>query len=118
MDCKAYPDEKGIETRFPGPSTPNQWADCKAYPDEKGIETAGVVTIASYLSGIAKPIPMKRELKRCCFSISSIEGFNCKAYPDEKGIETSEAAGGFRGIQYHCKAYPDEKGIETVIIKD
>ena len=61
---------------------------------------------------------MKRELKRCCFSISSIEGFNCKAYPDEKGIETSEAAGGFRGIQYHCKAYPDEKGIETVIIKD
>ncbi len=38
---------------------------CRAYPDEKGIET--IMPQSPYLSGIprliAEPIPMKRELK-------------------------------------------------------
>ena len=38
-DCRAYPDEKGIETDpfvlEPGDAT----SYCRAYPDEKGIET-------------------------------------------------------------------------------
>jgi len=39
LHCKAYPDEKGIETsRRPGRMS--LWVPyCKAYPDEKGIET-------------------------------------------------------------------------------
>jgi len=36
--CKAYPDEKGIETPE-AQIWPFVGADCKAYPDEKGIET-------------------------------------------------------------------------------
>ena len=37
--CRAYPDEKGIETinNFESPYT--YVAHCRAYPDEKGIET-------------------------------------------------------------------------------
>ena len=39
LDCRAYPDEKGIETQN-GLSIPaSPLADCRAYPDEKGIET-------------------------------------------------------------------------------
>ena len=37
---------------------------------------------------IAKPIPMKRELKRYLSSRSLPAAYHCKAYPDEKGIET------------------------------
>jgi len=65
LDCKAYPDEKGIETtpinQTPGTDVP---IDCKAYPDEKGIET--LINMEERFSRafiIAKPIPMKRELK-------------------------------------------------------
>ena len=64
IDCKAYPDEKGIETP---PSACSRWYGsryCKAYPDEKGIET--LINMEERFSRafiIAKPIPMKRELK-------------------------------------------------------
>jgi len=37
---------------------------------------------------IAKPIPMKRELKPGLPVIIAVEDQHCKAYPDEKGIET------------------------------
>jgi len=37
--CRAYPDEKGIETRRPLPLKQHGWKHCRAYPDEKGIET-------------------------------------------------------------------------------
>ena len=36
---------------------------CRAYPDEKGIETL-LSSITSSVYRIAEPIPMKRELKR------------------------------------------------------
>jgi len=37
---------------------------CRAYPDEKGIETDGICQDAkNYWFPIAEPIPMKRELK-------------------------------------------------------
>jgi len=62
--CKAYPDEKGIETMC-GPSrSATSSSNCKAYPDEKGIETITVALEHLEKSFIAKPIPMKRELKR------------------------------------------------------
>ena len=91
---------------------------CKAYPDEKGIETKKVAEPSCPLQIIAKPIPMKRELKRHCFGISSAVGFiNCKAYPDEKGIETKGDCMTLSPAQWNCKAYPDEKGIETDIVR-
>ena len=37
--------------------------DCKAHPDEKGIETMADVAFTDSYIEIAKPIPMKRELK-------------------------------------------------------
>ena len=62
-DCKAYPDEKGIETSH-RPWRSEDRSDCKAYPDEKGIETLAYGPVLEILYSIAKPIPMKRELKR------------------------------------------------------
>ena len=62
---------------------------CKAYPDEKGIETERSQTIRKGTSWIAKPIPMKRELKQYDeLWARFIKPKDCKAYPDEKGIET------------------------------
>ena len=38
--CRAYPDEKGIETiSGPAPYREPNISNCRAYPDEKGIET-------------------------------------------------------------------------------
>ena len=65
--CKAYPDEKGIETRMYDGWIIAASANCKAYPDEKGIET--IFTIL---------YPNQKKY--------------CKAYPDEKGIETDRTA--------------------------
>ena len=39
-DCRAYPDEKGIETASSGLMACNALQHCRAYPDEKGIETS------------------------------------------------------------------------------
>ena len=38
-DCRAYPDEKGIETVACEGVAGDRAYDCRAYPDEKGIET-------------------------------------------------------------------------------
>ena len=87
---------------------------CRAYPDEKGIET---MTYSSQpitaWSWIAEPIPMKRELKRPCHAAREIRMCDCRAYPDEKGIETVSIWLVKIVMLSHCRAYPDEKGIET-----
>ena len=89
MNCKAHPDEKGTESLIPGRSNTierhiarpipmkrelkgfpgvqheNQmWPHCKAHPDEKGTERNEVeqIMVREGLT-IARPIPMKRELK-------------------------------------------------------
>ncbi len=38
--------------------------NCRAYPDEKGIETFVYILPTEITHKIAEPIPMKRELKR------------------------------------------------------
>ncbi len=62
---------------------------CRAYPDEKGIET-DFRSKYGFLAAvqIAEPIPMKRELKLHQAVQVLIHFINCRAYPDEKGIET------------------------------
>ena len=63
---------------------------------------------------IAKPIPMKRELKpMSCQDVIGRIDIYCKAHPDEKGIETKDSVFAFLSSIQHCKAHPDEKGIET-----
>ena len=60
---KAHPDEKGTESQkavrygfgFP--------ADRKAHPDEKGTESTQRRSYPASKNPIARPIPMKRELK-------------------------------------------------------
>ena len=89
-DCKAHPDEKGIETRTWGALSSIGPQDCKAHPDEKGIET---------IEGH--------------FGIHAVGKSYCKAHPDEKGIETYKSFRRCRPLPLHCKAHPDEKGIET-----
>jgi hypothetical protein len=62
MDCKAHPDEKGIET--PGHNDDyGAVGHCKAHPDEKGIETFCPNSLSLQVLAIAKHIPTKRELK-------------------------------------------------------
>ena len=97
IHCRAYPDEKGIETWWQRSTHRTGFLYCRAYPDEKGIETvwqarntsqplytlqslsrwkgnwnwAVVLSVTLSLSCIAEPIPMKRELKQCsqrCFA--------------------------------------------------
>jgi len=62
--CRAYPDEKGIETHIRGIKRSPRRYDCRAYPDEKGIETSRSSMPQVIPVPIAEPIPMKRELKR------------------------------------------------------
>ena len=64
---------------------------CRAYPDEKGIETCTDRSCTNLPCNIAEPIPMKRELKPAHFDQSGgIIRLDCRAYPDEKGIETMQ----------------------------
>jgi len=62
---------------------------CKAHPDEKGTERSPHLPfyIPPNLK-IARPIPMKRELK-VHLGLDLLAGLfpNCKAHPDEKGTE-------------------------------
>ena len=112
--AKPIPMKRELKLFIPHRKVRKQGKYCKAYPDEKGIETGSSQRFVALVTIIAKPIPMKRELKRDDPAPVVLEVIrNCKAYPDEKGIETkiSEKDGG-RGL-YDCKAYPDEKGIET-----
>ena len=88
--CRAYPDEKGIETVI-GSLWCSRGSNCRAYPDEKGIET-----LAGQGQGTA-------------------ESGNCRAYPDEKGIETRCPEWQTAPHSRNCRAYPDEKGIETLV---
>jgi len=37
--------------------------DCKAHPDEKGTERNATIKVSPLTAEIARPIPMKRELK-------------------------------------------------------
>ena len=94
-NCKAYPDEKGIETLRPC-HLPLIYIDpdCKAYPDEKGIETSSA---SLHSHGCLR---------------------YCKAYPDEKGIETVASRWQRGNRLLYCKAYPDEKGIETWLARE
>ena len=63
-DCRAYPDEKGIETTDQPICSITNEKHCRAYPDEKGIETHSISWPGVlHLPWIAEPIPMKRELK-------------------------------------------------------
>ena len=62
-DRKAHPDEKGTERVTLRPYRGFSGRHRKAHPDEKGTERAAESIIATAESGIARPIPMKRELK-------------------------------------------------------
>jgi len=121
QNCRAYPDEKGIETFVyilpteithkiaePIPmkrelkhilsrrqTWPRVVRDCRAYPDEKGIETPNCKCECSFIFDlIAEPIPMKRELKRFTSARATRSVLSdCRAYPDEKGIETPMSPG-------------------------
>ena len=88
-DCKAHPDEKGIETSPVALAAPPS-GYCKAHPDEKGIETSLPTNDSNWWR-------------------------NCKAHPDEKGIETELGSRDGKTNTRHCKAHPDEKGIETFV---
>jgi len=62
--------------------------DCKAHPDEKGTESHLSRSPLSWGGTIARPIPMKRELKACGWWSMSWMIRDCKAHPDEKGTES------------------------------
>ena len=57
----------------PPPRPPR--CNCRAYPDEKGIETLFGLIPYQGVAAIAEPIPMKRELKRSVV-LSCFNGFS------------------------------------------
>ena len=86
--AEPIPMKRELKRSF-GASCQNSQGYCRAYPDEKGIETTMVQLHRLSPLLIAEPIPMKRELKHVKHYLSRILRFpNCRAYPDEKGIET------------------------------
>ena len=140
---KAHPDEKGTESfLWPQLLHACRRQDRKAHPDEKGTESKAAL-IGIYQGGaviarpipmkrelkelwpcldflpslaIARPIPMKRELKAGCWGNDRVSLCHRKAHPDEKGTES----GPRRRLQPpapgpHRKAHPDEKGTERPI---
>jgi len=65
------------------------------------------------VSAIARPIPMKRELKAVTISAYRVNGLaDRKAHPDEKGTERGSTSSIDRPIDSNRKAHPDEKGTE------
>ena len=62
---------------------------------------------------IARPIPMKRELKDSTTPTSDGRNYtNRKAHPDEKGTESPVCTGWKFVERDNRKAHPDEKGTE------
>ena len=60
---KAHPDEKGTESKHGAGANAINKVDRKAHPDEKGTERKTMRKITTIRLEIARPIPMKRELK-------------------------------------------------------
>jgi len=64
MHRKAHPDEKGTESWKGSPPSKMFLPYRKAHPDEKGTERSMAAPRVFVVAGIiARPIPMKRELK-------------------------------------------------------
>ena len=88
--AEPIPMKRELKRSF-GASCQNSQGYCRAYPDEKGIETTMVQLHRLSPLLIAEPIPMKRELKpRGTNDTSLTTRLYCRAYPDEKGIETPD----------------------------
>ena len=90
---------------------------CKAHPDEKGTESELIAIVSRPKeTQIARPIPMKRELKGQPDSARPSQKLvNCKAHPDEKGTERiTEMQCPPSRFPPYCKAHPDEKGTERL----
>ena len=90
--------------------------NCRAYPDEKGIET--IPQIKDYLatSIIAEPIPMKRELKQIvCFCCTYQHHCIAEPIPMKRELKPFLGARRLDSSCSYCRAYPDEKGIETTV---
>jgi len=90
MIARPIPTKRELKHICPA-ATDQETMNCKAHPDEKGIETPMCLSIPPPLPlGIARPIPTKRELKHGIGGSGNGLRLNCKAHPDEKGIETGE----------------------------
>ena len=88
-NCRAYPDEKGIETRAGRRRRAGPEHIAEPIPMKRELKPPGGLVLGDEILEIAEPIPMKRELKHVKHYLSRILRFpNCRAYPDEKGIET------------------------------
>ena len=64
------------------------------------------------LCPIARPIPMKRELKVQVERLQVVLKGNRKAHPDEKGTERAISRNPSIIRMENRKAHPDEKGTE------
>ena len=66
----------------------NAGAYCRAYPDEKGIETSKSGQVSSlFYCIIAEPIPMKRELKRSPLCLSSMTHLIAEPIPMKRELK-------------------------------
>jgi len=63
-DCKAHPDEKGIETDCVLASSNSEGIIARPIPTKRELKPAPVPVVKVLLPDIARPIPTKRELKQ------------------------------------------------------
>ena len=114
-NCKAYPDEKGIETGICSLRARGLCATLQSLSRWKGNwnHHSCQGCLAQCLCCIAKPIPMKRELKRQRLKSGRSSGRIAKPIPMKRELKLSPHRPGGREEELHCKAYPDKKGIET-----
>ena len=89
-NCRAYPDEKGIETVYNKKDCRRIRVIAEPIPMKRELKPVEFPQVTVPLSVIAEPIPMKRELKLRGILNVPHDFLHCRAYPDEKGIETSD----------------------------
>ena len=88
MNCRAYPDEKGIETQIDDRKRfPSAQVIAEPIPMKRELKLV-FPDLLPLQASIAEPIPMKRELKQTLTRVRLWIYLDCRAYPDEKGIET------------------------------
>ena len=110
---KAHPDEKGTESIYAVQSL-----DClyyrKAHPDEKGTERSMYFLDTTCYCVIARPIPMKRELKEEVFDGDCLGAFTiARPIPMKRELKVNDVIGALECCKLDRKAHPDEKGTES-----
>jgi len=88
----------------------------KAHPDEKGTESQGTDSGSVGVQWIARPIPMKRELK-VHQEPQGLQGSHkiARPIPMKRELKDHNGCACYLTFWVYRKAHPDEKGTESML---